>query len=115
MALLAGFDALRSGVEGWQVDQAARHALVNAGYPEYQFAFGHHLGRVAHDGSTVLGPRWERYGDSPYGQIEAGNVFAIELGVELPGHGYVGLEENVVITEDGAEWLSEPQTELWVI
>jgi Xaa-Pro aminopeptidase len=114
-ALLAGFEALRPGAEGWQVDEAARRALVSAGYPEYQHAFGHHVGRAVHDGATILGPRWERYGHTPEGVIEAGNVFAIELDVSVPGYGLVGLEENVFVAEDGARWLSNPQTEVWVI
>jgi Xaa-Pro aminopeptidase len=33
----------------------------------------------------------------------------------LPRYGYIGIEENVVVTEDGAEWLSESQRELMVI
>ncbi|MBN1428987.1 MAG: aminopeptidase P family protein [Anaerolineae bacterium] len=114
-ALLAGFDALKPGVEGWQVDEAARQSLVKEGYSEYQHAFGHHLGRSAHDGSTILGPRWERYGQTPYGIIEPGNVFAIEQGVAVEDFGYVGLEENILVTESGAMWLSDPQTELWMI
>lgn len=114
-ALVAGFGALKPGVEGWQVDEVARQTIVDAGFPEYQHAFGHHVGQAAHDGATVLGPRWERYGDTPYGIVEAGNVFAIELGVEVPGFGYLGQEENVLVTEDGAEWLSEPQTEIWPV
>ncbi len=114
-ALRAGFDKLQPGVEGWQVDEVARETIVSAGYPEYQHAFGHHVGRAAHDGATVLGPRWERYGQTPYGLVEAGNVFAIELGVEVEGIGYVGQEENVLVTEKGAEWLSEPQEEIWLI
>jgi Xaa-Pro aminopeptidase len=114
-ALEAGRAALRSGVRGWQVDQAARQALVQAGYPEFMHAFGHHVGRTAHDGSTVLGPRWEKYGTTIEGLVEAGNVFAIELGVQVPGRGYVGCEENVLITPNGAEYLSEPQTDLWFI
>ena len=114
-ALLAGFEALKPGALGWQVDAAARQTLVDAGYPEYQHAFGHHVGRQAHDGATVLGPRWERYGQTPYGVIEAGNVFAIELGVAVEGYGYIGLEENVVVGEDGAQWLSDPQTAIWLL
>ncbi|MEJ2148200.1 MAG: M24 family metallopeptidase [Chloroflexota bacterium] len=114
-ALQAGLEALVPGAQGWQVDAAARTAIVEAGYPEYQHAFGHHVGRAAHDGSTVLGPRWERYGDTPMGVIEAGNVFAIELGVEVEGYGYVGQEENVLVTPEGGRWLSDPQTEVWVI
>lgn len=114
-ALLAGTEAMRPGTKGWEVDAAARESLVADGYPEYQHAYGHHLGRVAHDGGTVLGPRWDRYGQQPYWELEAGNVFAVELGVELAEYGPVYLEENVLVTDDGIEWLSSPQTEIWLI
>jgi Xaa-Pro aminopeptidase len=114
-ALEAGRAALRPGARGWEVDRAARGALTQAGYPEYMHAFGHHIGRSAHDGATVLGPRWERYGTSVDGVIEAGNVFAIELGVQVPGRGYIGCEEDVRVTSQGAEYLSDPQTELWCV
>jgi Xaa-Pro aminopeptidase len=115
VALEAGRAALKPGVRGWEVDAAARQALVDAGYPEYMHAFGHHVGRTAHDGATVLGPRWERYGSSVEGVIEEGNVFAIELGAAVPGRGYIGREENVVITVNGAEYLSHPQEQLWIV
>lgn len=115
MALEAGRAALKPGARGWEVDAAARTALVGAGYPEFMHAFGHHVGRTAHDGATVLGPQWERYGSAIEGMIEVGNVFAIELGVAVPGRGYIGREENVVITPDGAEYLSHPQERLWIV
>ncbi|MBN2389604.1 MAG: aminopeptidase P family protein [Anaerolineae bacterium] len=115
VALEAGRAVLKPGVRGWEVDAAARQALVDAGYPQYMHAFGHHIGRTAHDGATVLGPKWERYGSSVEGVIEEGNVFAIELGVAVPGRGYIGREENVVITANGAEYLSHPQERLWIV
>jgi Xaa-Pro dipeptidase len=111
-ALAAGAATLVPGAMSREVDQAARTSLVHAGYPEYLHAFGHHLGRMAHDGSTVLGPRWERYGQSPFGKVEVGNVFAIELGVVLPRFGPVYIEEDVLVTDDGLAWLSRPQTEI---
>ncbi len=114
-AMDAGAAALKPGAPGWEVDAAARATLVQAGYPEYQHAFGHGLGRVAHDGSTLLGPRWDRYGQSPYSVVEAGNVFTLELGVAVPGRGYIGLEEDVLVTKKGVEWLSRPQRKLWVV
>lgn len=114
-ALEAGRAALRPGVRGWEVDAVARKALVEAGYPEFMHAFGHHIGRNAHDGATVLGPKWERYGTTIEGVVEEGNVFAIELGVYADGYGYIGCEEDVLVTADGAEYLSEVQDEIWCI
>jgi Xaa-Pro aminopeptidase len=114
-ALEAGREALRPGAHGWEVDWAARDALTSAGYTEYMHAFGHHIGRTVHDGATILGPRWERYGDSVERMVETGNVFAIELGVSVPGHGYIGCEEDVLVTSEGAEFLCEPQAALWCI
>ncbi len=113
-AIDAGAAKLKPGALGWEVDQAARSYLVEAGYPEYQHALGHHLGRVAHDGSTLLGPRWDRYGDTTNGAVEVGNVFTLELGTFVPGRGYIGLEEDVLVTDNGLEWLSTPQRELWL-
>lgn len=114
-ALEAGRAALRPGVRGWEVDAAARRTLVEAGYPEFMHAFGHHIGRNAHDGATVLGPKWDRYGTSIEGVVEDGNVFAIELGIHVPGFGYMGCEEDVLVTWSGAEYLSEVQDEVWCI
>ncbi len=114
-AIEAGRAALKPGARGWEVDAAARKTLVEAGYQEYMHAFGHHIGRTAHDGATVLGPKWERYGESVEGVIETGNVFAIELGVQVPGYGYLGCEEDVLVTPNGAEYISEVQEEIWLI
>jgi Xaa-Pro aminopeptidase len=115
-AIQAAAAELRPGVGGWRVDAAARRVVTDAGYPEYQHATGHQVGRSAHDGGTVLGPRWERYGRTPYFEAEAGNVFTIELGVEnVDGRGYLGLEEMVLVTDTGCEFLSRPQTTLPVL
>ncbi len=111
-ALQAAIAAIKPGVRGVDVDAAGRSAIVEAGYPEYKHATGHHLGRLAHDGGGVLGPAWERYGDTPFRPLEAGHVYAVELGLAVPGYGYVGLEENVLVTESGAEYLGEPQVGL---
>ena len=111
----AGVALLKPGVAGWEVDAAARESLVAAGYPEPMYALGHQLGRAAHDGGTVLAPRWDRYGAAPFGLVEEGNVFTLEYGTAVPGRGYIGLEEDVLVTADGIEWLSTPQRELWLV
>jgi Xaa-Pro aminopeptidase len=114
-AISAGAAALRPGVEGWLVDQAARSWITGEGYPEYQHGLGHQVGRMAHDGGALLGPRWERYGACPTMPIEAGQVFTLELGVEVPGRGYLGLEEMVVVTPTGCAWLSSRQDEIRIL
>ncbi len=111
----AGVAVLRPGIAGWEVDAAARASLVAAGYPEPMHALGHQLGRSAHDGGTTLAPRWDRYGDAPRGRVEVGNVFTVEYGTAVPGRGYIGLEEDLVVTADGVDWLSTPQRNLWLV
>ena len=111
-AIKAGEAALRPGVPGWQVDAAARAHIVENGYPEYMHAFGHLLGRVAHDGATALGPRWERYAGICDLPVEVGNIFTLELHVIVPERGMMSLEEDVLVTADGVEYLSAPQTSL---
>ncbi len=117
-AVLGAIDAaaavMKPGVRGHEVDAAARAALTSAGFPEYQHATGHEVGRAAHDGGAVLGPLWERYGETPSFPLEAGQVFTLELGIDnVDGRrGYLGLEEMVVVRHDGIEWLSARQTDL---
>jgi Xaa-Pro aminopeptidase len=111
-AIRAGEAALRPGKAGWEVDEVAREFIVDNGYPEYMHAFGHLLGRSAHDGATVLGPRWERYEGISDLEVEAGNIFTLELHVVVPERGMMSLEEDVLVTADGVEYLSRPQTAL---
>lgn len=114
-AVEAARAAMKPGVTGGEIDRIAREIVTGAGYPEYPYALGHQLGRVAHDGGALLGPFWEKYGDSPNLKLEVGQVFTIEPGLAVPGYGYIGLEEDVVITEMGAEYLGMPQSEVVLI
>ncbi|MHA2348481.1 MAG: M24 family metallopeptidase, partial [Candidatus Thorarchaeota archaeon] len=82
------------------------------GFEEYQHALGHQLGRHAHDGGTLLGPLWDRYGDTPKGEVEKGNVFTLELYVTTKDFGQVSLEEDIVVTDSGCKFLSKPQRDL---
>ncbi len=114
-AITTASELLRPGVLGWQVDAAARKYIVDAGYPEYEHALGHQVGRLAHDGGATLGPRWERYGQLPMMPLRENQLFTLELGVMVAGRGYLGLEEIIAITASGFTWLSERQLDIPVM
>lgn len=103
---------VRPGVTGNDVDTLARNFVKDQGYEEYRHALGHQLGLLAHDGGTLLGPYWEKYGETPSGILEPGNVFTLELYVTTKEYGQVSLEEDIVVTKKGCEFLSTPQREL---
>jgi Xaa-Pro aminopeptidase len=110
-AIETGRQQLHAGVSGWQVDAAAREYLVGLGYPEYKHALGHSVGLACHDGGPLLGPRWPRYGDGPERPIQPGSVYTLELGTTTE-RGYIGLEDEVLVGETGADFISTVQKEL---
>jgi Xaa-Pro aminopeptidase len=73
------------------------------------------VGRFAHDGTALLGPAWEKYAQKPFQPLEEGMVFTVEPRLKVKGRGVVTIEEMVVITKSGAEFLAEPQKELILI
>lgn len=107
--------AMKPGVKGIEIDAIARNRVTSAGYAEFPHALGHQVGRFAHDGTALLGPAWEKYARKPYFPLEPGMVFTIEPRLTIPGRGIATIEDMVVVTADGAEFLSTPQKELILI
>lgn len=107
--------ALKPGVKGVRIDSIARKRIVKAGYPEYPHGLGHQIGRHVHDGGAMLGPAWARYRRTPFYPLAEGMIFTLEPSLNVPGHGGVGVEEDVVVTAEGAHYMAEPQRELWYV
>jgi Xaa-Pro aminopeptidase len=108
-------DALKPGLKGVDMDKIARDYITGQGYEEYPHGLGHQVGTQVHDGGAGLYPAWEKYGNSPFMPLEENNVLTIEPRLPVKGFGVSTLEEEVVITKDGCEFLSDPQKELWLI
>ncbi|HSE51036.1 MAG TPA: Xaa-Pro peptidase family protein [Gemmatimonadales bacterium] len=95
----AALAAARPGVECQAVDAAARKVIVDAGFgPDYRYfthRVGHGIGMDGHEwpylvrGNTLL--------------LKPGMTFSDEPGIYIPGEFGVRLEDDMVITEAGAE------------
>lgn len=108
-------DNLKPGVIGHEMDSIARNYIVENGYEEYPHGLGHQVGRNVHDGGAGLFPRWERYGNAPFLKVEENQVFTIEPRLKVEGYGTSTLEEEVLITKNGCEFITKPQKELILI
>ena len=95
----AGRLAARPGIAAQEVDRAARGIIMEAGYGELFFhRTGHGLGLETHE------PPYMVEGNEQL--LEPGMVFTVEPGVYRAGLGGVRIEDDVVVTEDGAESLT---------
>jgi len=101
----AGRAAAGPGVPAQEVDRAARAAIVQAGFGAYfTHRTGHGLGLDTHE------PPYIREGNADL--LEVGNVFTVEPGIYLPDMGGIRIEDDVLITPDGAESLTTFPREL---
>lgn len=101
----AGREAVRPGVACASVDAASRRVIESAGYgAAFPHRTGHGLGLEAHEPPFIRG-------DNP-ATLASGMTLTVEPGVYLSGRGGVRIEDNVVVTEAGAETLSDFPREL---
>ena len=107
--------ALKPGVLPVDVDKVAREYIVSQGYEEFPHGLGHQVGRFAHDGTALLGPAWEKHANKPFELLEERMIFTIEPRLKVPDRGTATIEEMVILTATGAEFLSPPQKELILI
>jgi Xaa-Pro dipeptidase len=102
----AALAAAKPGVECQAVDAAARKVIEDGGFgPGYKF-FTH---RVGH-GMGMDGHEWPYLVKGNTLKLEPGMTFSDEPGIYIPGEFGCRLEDDMVITEAGAE-LFTPQSE----
>lgn len=104
----AGRAAAKPGIPAQVVDQAARTVIDQAGYGAYFIhRTGHGIGMEGHE------PPYMRQGNLQI--LEPGMAFTVEPGIYLNGRNGVRIEDNVIITQDGAETLSSMDRSLRTI
>ncbi|WP_027964686.1 M24 family metallopeptidase [Halalkalibacillus halophilus] len=109
-------DSMKPGMKGYEVDAVGRQVIEDAGYPTIRHSVGHQVGRDTHDGGTILGPVKKPKRPQVEGELQVGEVYAIEPTlIQDDGLPCMLVEENVVMTEAGTRLLSRPQQKLVLI
>jgi Xaa-Pro dipeptidase len=101
----AGRAAAQPGQVAAAVDKAARGVIEQAGYGAYfTHRTGHGIGLEAHEQPYMRGDNLQI--------LQPGMTFTVEPGIYLPGRGGVRIEDNMLVTETGAECLNGLEREL---
>lgn len=99
---------IRAGIPAKEVDAAARELIDSTEFKgRFIHSLGHGLGLSVHDGGTM----------SPVTDIvlEENMILTVEPGIYIPGFGGVRIEDDVRITKEGCEVLTNASKELMVI
>lgn len=106
-AQTAAAAAVRPGARASAVDAAARGVLRGRGLAEaFQHGTGHGLGLEVHEAPRLAdAARLQAPGADAV--LQAGMVLTVEPGVYVPGAGGVRIEDDVLVTADGCEMLTE--------
>jgi len=104
----AGRAAAQPGARCADVDIAARDVIETSGYGKYfTHRTGHGIGMEGHEEPYMRGDNMQI--------LEPGMAFTVEPGIYLPGRNGVRIEDNVVISETGADVLSDMPREIRVV
>jgi Xaa-Pro dipeptidase len=100
--------AAQPGATGESIDQAARKVIEDGGYGQYFLhRTGHGLGMEVHEPPYIVGGSRD--------PLPAGATFTIEPGVYVEGVGGVRIEDDVIVTADGAESLTSFERDLIIV
>ena len=108
----AALAAIGPGVVATAVDQAAREALARHGLAEaFGHGTGHGLGLEVHEEPRVGRPVSGQTAET----LAPGMVFTVEPGVYVAGVGGIRIEDDILVTADGYELLTDAPRSLLVV
>lgn len=107
-AQTAALQTARPGVAAADVDRAARKVIVDGGYgPAFKYfthRVGHGIGLDMHEWPYFV--RNDMFGWELDPKLRAGMTLSDEPGIYIPGEFGIRLEDDLLVTEDGAELLT---------
>ena len=113
-AQTAAITAVRPGVTASSVDAAAREMLAGHGLGDaFGHGTGHGLGVEVHEAPRIAPADQLRRSGSDV-VLKAGMVCTIEPGVYVPEVGGVRIEDDILVTVDGSEVLTDVPRDLVV-
>ena len=113
-AQAAAIDVVKPGIFASDVDTAARHVLKERGLAdEFGHSTGHGLGIELHEAPWVAPVNHLKNGAVDV-MLMAGMVFTVEPGVYVSGFGGVRIEDDVMVTLQGCDVLTEVSRRLAV-
>jgi len=98
-AQAAAIETARAGVELAEVDAAARTVIRASGLPVYGHGTGHGIGLEIHENPFLK--------EDAQGTLQAGQILTIEPGIYLPGKLGIRAEDDILITQEGCQILTE--------
>ena len=114
-AQAAALGTIRAGVLASAVDAAARDTLKSYDLADaFGHGTGHGLGIEVHEEPRITRQRAQGEPGVTDCVLEPGMVFTVEPGVYLPGSGGVRIEDDILVTREGCEVLTEAPRELVV-
>jgi Xaa-Pro dipeptidase len=95
----AALDTVKPGVAAKEVHLAAARVIDASPWKgRLTHGVGHSIGLVVHDG-------WA-YAATAEDPLEVGMAITVEPGIYLPGHGGVRIEDDIVVTKNGYDFLT---------
>jgi len=101
----AGRDVSKPGIQAQEVDRASRKLIEDAGFSEYFIhRTGHGLGLEVHEPPYIM--------EGNEQLLRPGMTFTVEPGIYIPGLGGARVEDDMLVTPNGTESMTQMSRDL---